>query len=174
MKVAGIDFKCLPLNQSVSNEPSMEMLRMNLPLKWHGGKYYLAAKIVILMPQHVHYLESFFGDGAVLFARNPSDSSLWLPPYKGVSEVVNDINGTLINFWRVLQDPQKFEHFSRRVQAIPMVRQEWEEAHDHVYGKDDVTDAIAFFVDCRQSRSGLMNSFIAITRNRTRREMNER
>ena len=41
---------------------------MNLPLKWHGGKYYLASKIVQLMPPHLHYVEPFFGGGAVLFA----------------------------------------------------------------------------------------------------------
>ena len=36
------------------------------PLKWHGGKNYLARHIVALMPRHVHYCESFFGGGAVL------------------------------------------------------------------------------------------------------------
>jgi DNA adenine methylase len=24
------------------------------PIKWHGGKYYLAPKIVDLMPPHIH------------------------------------------------------------------------------------------------------------------------
>ena len=145
---------------------------MNLPLKWHGGKYYLASKIVSLMPDHLHYVEPFFGGGAVLFAREPDDSALWLFPHKGVSEVVNDINGRLINFWRVLQDPKAFGAFRRKVEAIPMARQEWEEAHSHVYGSDSIADAVAFFVDCRQSRSGLMNGFTSVTRNRTRRRMN--
>jgi hypothetical protein len=27
----------------------------NNPLKWHGGKYYLAQPIVELMPPHLHY-----------------------------------------------------------------------------------------------------------------------
>ena len=50
---------------------------MNLPLKWHGGKYYLASKIVRLMPPpHLHYVEPYFGGGAVLFARDPEDNSL--------------------------------------------------------------------------------------------------
>ena len=50
---------------------------MKLPLKWHGGKYYLAAKIVALMPPHLHYVEPFFGGGAVLLDRDPEDESLW-------------------------------------------------------------------------------------------------
>ena len=145
---------------------------MNLPLKWHGGKYYLASKIVGLMPAHLHYVEPFFGGGAVLFAREPEEEALWLFPHKGVSEVVNDVNGLLINFWRVLQDPEKFALFHRRLEATPMARQEWEEAHRHAYGQDAVADAIAFFVDCRQSRSGMMNSFTSVTRNRSRRRMN--
>ncbi len=95
---------------------------MNLPLKWHGGKYYLAAKIVGLMPPHLHYVEPFFGGGAVLCARDPEAEGLWLFHHEGVSEVVNDINGKLINFWRVLQDPQTFQSFHRRLEATPMVR----------------------------------------------------
>jgi DNA adenine methylase len=35
-----------------------------------------------------------------------------------------------------------------------------------------VADAVAFFVDARQSRSGLMKGFTPLTRNRTRRGMN--
>jgi hypothetical protein len=30
---------------------------MKLPLKWHGGKYYLAAKIVRLTLRHLRYHE---------------------------------------------------------------------------------------------------------------------
>jgi DNA adenine methylase len=69
------------------------------PLKWHGGKHYLAPKIVALMPPHLHYVEPFFGGGAVLLAKNPD----------GVSEVVNDLDGDLINFWKVLADEATFE-----------------------------------------------------------------
>ena len=145
---------------------------MNLPLKWHGGKYYLAARIVALMPPHLHYVEPFFGGGAVLMSRDPSDQRLWLAPKKGVSEVANDLNGKLVNFWRVLQDETAFQKFRRRVEAMPIARDEWKKAHEHVYGTDPIDDAVAFFVDCRQSRSGMMTSFTSVTRNRTRREMN--
>ena len=36
---------------------------MNSPLKSHGGKHYLAAQIVALMPPHLHYVEPYFGGG---------------------------------------------------------------------------------------------------------------
>lgn len=145
---------------------------MNLPLKWHGGKYYLASKIVALMPSHLHYVEPFFGGGAVLFARPIEEPTLWFGEHLGVSEVVNDINGKLVNFWRVLQDETQFAKFQRILEAMPMARAEWEKAHAHEYGQDAVADAVAFFVDCRQSRSGLMTCFTSVTRNRTRRRMN--
>lgn len=145
---------------------------MTPPLKWHGGKHYLARDIVKLMPPHLHYVEPYFGGGAVLLARDPEEASFFLQPHKGVSEVVNDINGRLINFWRVLQDEEKFARFRRIVEAIPLARDEWQKAHEHVSGEDSVANAVAFFVDCRQSLAGRMESFTPLTRSRTRRRMN--
>jgi DNA adenine methylase len=52
------------------------------PLKWHGGKHYLAKRIIALMPSHTHYVETHFGGGSVMLAKNP----------EGVSEVANDGN----------------------------------------------------------------------------------
>jgi DNA adenine methylase len=146
--------------------------KLTPPLKWHGGKHYLARQIVGLMPPHLHYLEPYFGGGAVLLARRPEEPSLFLPSHKGVSEVVNDINGRLINFWRVLQAEDKFQRFRRLVEATPLARAEWVKAHSHVSGQDLVADAVAFFVDCRQSLAGRMTSFTPVTRTRTRRQMN--
>src|SRR5205807_1537946 len=118
--------------------------------------------------------EPYFGGGAVLLARDANDESLWLLPHKGVSEVVNDINGRLVNFWRVLRDEAAFPRFIRVAQAIPLARAEWESAHAHIMhaADDPVAAALAFFVDCRQSRSGLMKGFTPVTRSRTRRQMN--
>jgi D12 class N6 adenine-specific DNA methyltransferase len=79
------------------------------PLKWHGGKQYLAKRIVALMPPHTHYVEAYAGGLSVLLAKSPT----------GISEVVNDIDGDLTNFWHVLQSPPKFERFHRRLAATP-------------------------------------------------------
>ena len=53
-----------------------------------------------------------------------------------------------------------------------MSRQEWLDAHSHVNGADPIANAVVFFIDCRQSRSGMMNTFTSVTRNRLRRRMN--
>jgi DNA adenine methylase len=142
------------------------------PLKWHGGKHYLTPKIIALMPRHIHYVEPYAGSLKVLLARDPDDERLWQPPHRGVSELVNDLDGRLTNFWRVLQDPAKFEPFRRSVEATALSRVEWEAAHSHRPSGDAVRDAVAFFIECRQSRAANMRSFTSITRNRLRRGIN--
>lgn len=44
---------------------------INPPLKWHGGKQYLARRIIALFPPHIHYVEPFFGGGAVMMEKDP-------------------------------------------------------------------------------------------------------
>jgi DNA adenine methylase len=146
-----------------------------VPLKWHGGKSYLARRIVALMPPHLHYVEPFAGGLAVLLARDPSDPRLWAgdsSDARGVSEVVNDLDGRLVNFWRVIRGEDTFPHFCRQVEGMPLARAEWEAAHRHTPAGDPVADAVAFFVDCRQSLAGRRKCFTPLTRNRTRRGMN--
>jgi DNA adenine methylase len=137
--------------------------RVPNPLKWHGGKYYLAPKVVALMPKHLHYVEPFAGGLAVLLSKNPD----------GVSEVVNDLNGDLTNFWTVLKDDCDFQRFKRVVEATPFSEAEWNGARDHKLKNDAIQRAVGFFIFCRQSHSGRMQYFATLTRNRTRRKMNE-
>lgn len=143
---------------------------MNSAIKYHGGKFYLAARIVSLIPRHLHYVEPYFGGGAVLFAKSA----------EGTSEVINDLNGNLTNFWRVLQDRKRFTEFQRRVAGIPFSETEWQDARDYLDSAtarngrvEQVERAVRFFVRCRQSMSGRCKDFAVLTRNRTRRQMNE-
>jgi DNA adenine methylase len=150
------------------------------PIKRHGGKggYHgkLARWIVSLMPPHVTFIEPFFGSGAVLFARGPGDDTLFFSDHRdhaGVSEIVNDLDGQLVNFFRILRDEKTFPHFVRQVDAMPVSRVEWEAANEHVGGEDPVADAVAFFTDCRQSRQALCKDFATVQGKRLRRGMNE-
>jgi DNA adenine methylase len=134
--------------------------RISPPLKWHGGKWYLAPKIVALMPPHLHYVEPFAGGLSVLLSKDPD----------GVSEVVNDTHQELANFWSVLRGDDTFRSFHRQVEATPFHEAEWDAAADRV--RDSVERAVRFFVRCRQSLAGRMNAFTGVTRTRTRRGMN--
>lgn len=134
------------------------------PLKWHGGKHYLAKRITGLMPPHVHYVEPFAGGLAVLLAKDP----------EGVSEVANDLDGDLTNFWRVLQHPSLFPQFQRACEATPFSEAEFRRAEEGlgVY-TCEVGRAWAFFVHCRMSLAGRRESFAPLSKTRVRRGMNE-
>jgi DNA adenine methylase len=148
-------------------------------LKYPGGKRYLGAEIVRLMVPHRHYVEPFCGSCKVLFARDPNDRSLWLPGREGdsgVSELVNDLDGRLMNFWRVLRDPALFKRFLRAVQCTPFSRVEFDQAGEApMVPHGPVPDwqaAYRFFVRARQSRAGDFRGFSSLTRNRCRRGVN--
>src|SRR5690606_34049844 len=134
------------------------------PLKWHGGKHYLAERIIALMPPHVHYVEPYFGGGAVLLRKDP----------EGVSEVVNDLNGDLTCFWEVMANPELFDRFKRHVEGMPLAENFFTSAGEYLATTDDlVARAVAFFVCARQSRRGLTKAFATLSRHRTRRGMSE-
>ncbi|MBW5893133.1 DNA adenine methylase [Pectobacterium polaris] len=61
-------------------------------IPWIGGKRRLAKQILPLFPAHTCYVEPFCGAAALFFMK---------PPAK--SEVLNDINGELVNLYRVIQ-----------------------------------------------------------------------
>lgn len=137
---------------------------MDGPLKWHGGKHYLAKQIVEMMPPHVHYVEPFFGGGSVLLEKDP----------EGVSEVVNDLNLELTNFWAALQQDVAFSKMQRLLEAKPFSENEFRHSKNRIILDDpDPSAAVAFFIRCRQSRAGCFKDFATLTRNRTRRKMNE-
>jgi len=157
------------------------MSTLTQPLKWHGGKHYLAKRIIKLMPTHLHYIEPFFGGGAVLLARDPNrdwfideqwslENGEKVPAHlRGCSEVVNDINHRLTNFWNTLKGDAWFEEFRRIIEATPFSK--WEYNKSQYFKNPELPGPIAaaeFFIHARQSMAGRMNCFTPLTRNRTR------
>lgn len=144
---------------------------MNTPLKWHGGKHYLAKQICELFPPHTTYVEPYAGGLSVLLARPQRADG------KFGSEIVNDIDGQLTNFWRVLQDPEAFESFYWKACNTPFSEYEWEQAKYKTESslctsvKPDPEAAHTFFVFCRQSMAGRIGSnavFSPLTASRLR------
>lgn len=68
--------------------------KLKSPISWPGGKSWMADDICALIRarRHRSYIEVFAGGLAVLAAKERS----------GI-EVINDIDGALVNFWRVLK-----------------------------------------------------------------------
>ncbi len=61
-------------------------------IPWIGGKRRLAKSILPLFPQHTCYVEPFCGAAALYFMKSQAEV-----------EVLNDINGELINMYRVIK-----------------------------------------------------------------------
>jgi DNA adenine methylase len=66
---------------------------MKSPVPYFGSKQRIAPWIVSLLPDHDHYVEPFAGGLSVLLAKRQSPM-----------ETVNDLDGELMTFWRVLRD----------------------------------------------------------------------
>jgi DNA adenine methylase len=62
------------------------------PLSYIGGKNRLATRIIEIFPKHTTYVEAFAGGAQVFFHKEPS-----------TVEVLNDLDGEIINFFRICQ-----------------------------------------------------------------------
>lgn len=64
-------------------------------LRWLGGKYRLAPWIVSHFPDHRIYVEPFGGAGSVLLHKD-----------RAYNEIYNDLDGELVNLFRVLRSSE--------------------------------------------------------------------
>lgn len=117
---------------------------MKPPITYLGGKLSIADQIVDLLPPHEHYVEPFAGSLAVLLAKPPSRV-----------ETVNDLDGDLMNFWRVMRDePDELE---RLCALTPHSRAEREAAQPDRMRAAVVSDlerARLVWVNLTQGRGG--------------------
>jgi len=91
-----------------------EKAKLKTPITYYGGKQTMLKHILPLVPEHRVYTEAFAGGAALLFAKEPSKV-----------EVINDLNGELINFYRVCQ--LDFEALKREIETSIHAR----ELHGH-------------------------------------------
>jgi DNA adenine methylase len=62
------------------------------PISYIGGKNRLAKRVIEIFPKHITYVEAFAGGAQVFFHKEPSKV-----------EVLNDLDGEMVNFFRVCQ-----------------------------------------------------------------------
>jgi DNA adenine methylase len=111
------------------------------PFPYFGGKQTLAARLVDLLPPHGHYVEPFAGSLAVLLAKPLS-----------TMETVNDLDGDLMTFWRVLRD--RPDDLVRAIALTPHSRAEFDSSHDRD-GCDDLERARRIHVQLTQGRGAV-------------------
>jgi DNA adenine methylase len=85
-------------------------------LRWHGGKWLLAPWIISLMPAHRIYVEPYGGAGSVLLRKARTYAEVW-----------NDLDGDLVNLFRVVRE--RGEELVRVLELTPFAREEFDAAH---------------------------------------------
>ncbi len=106
---------------------------MRPPTQYFGSKGRLGPWIASLLPKHRTYVEPFCGSASVLFAKPPSPT-----------EVINDADGDLVCFFRVLRDHGP--DLARALALTPYARAELRAAALDQPGLDDLERARRVFV----------------------------
>lgn len=122
---------------------------MKTPITYYGGKQTLVKRLLALMPAHDLYCEPFFGGGALFFAKPPSEI-----------EVINDTNGEVVIFFKVVQT--KFKELQKEIKATLHSRQLWKKArviYENPEMFTDVKRAWSFWVLANQGFAGLLTSW---------------
>lgn len=86
-------------------------------LRYHGGKWKLAPWILRHLPAHRVYVEPFGGGASVLLQKPRS-----------YAEVYNDLDGEIVNLFRVARDHG--EALAQACEMTPFARAEFEQAYD--------------------------------------------
>jgi DNA adenine methylase len=120
--------------------------RKRIAFGWYGGKFNHLEWLLPLLPEAHHYCEPYAGSGAVLLNRTPAPV-----------ETYNDVDGEVVNFFRVLRD--QGDELQRVIALTPFSREEFHRAiTGSRSGIGDLERARRFFVLARQTRTGLAQS----------------
>jgi DNA adenine methylase len=125
------------------------------PVKWHGGKRYLAQRIIAYFPPHRTYLEPFGGAASLLLNKPPAPV-----------EVYNDLDQRITRVFRVLRDHG--DEFRRLLTLTPYSETEFKLATEPA--GSELEQARRDFVLWRMSLGGRGDSF-SFTLHRIRRGM---
>ena len=90
---------------------------MKAVVKYPGSKWSLARWIISFFPEHHSYLEPYFGGGAVLFEKPAAPI-----------ETVNDLDGEVVNFFRVVRDEESRKKLVDWLRYTPYAREAYEES----------------------------------------------
>jgi DNA adenine methylase len=88
-------------------------------LRYHGGKFRLAPWILTHLPPHRSYVEPFAGAGSIFFQKPRSPC-----------EVLNELDGNIVNVYRVLRDSARALELRRRLELTPYARDEFEWSYE--------------------------------------------
>lgn len=111
------------------SEPTRTLIR------YYGGKWRLARWIIAHFPDHRVYVEPY-GGGASVLLRKP----------RSYAEVYNELDGEIVNLFRVLRDEASAARFIESLRLTPFARAEFEHAYEPT--EDAVERARRLIVRC--------------------------
>jgi len=106
-------------------------------MRYPGGKWILARRIIPHFPEHRVYVEPYAGAASVLLQKP-----------RAYAEIVNDLDGEIVNVFRVLQNREAAAELERMVRVTPFSRAEFLLAYER---NDDTVE---------RARRALIRSFM--------------
>lgn len=123
----------------MTKDTNNEHLKIDLkPFDWYGGKGHMAHHILPHIPEWREVYCEPFGGGASLFFNMPAKPI----------EIYNDVDGRLVNFFRVLQKREKYVELQHMLDYTLYSYEEYQKALELQFAESatDVERAWAFFV----------------------------
>ncbi len=119
--------------------------RSNLPgvVRWYGGKGIMLQKLLPLIPMTPVYVEPYGGAASIMTNLSPRPC-----------EVYNDLDGRLVNLFRVLQNPEQSKLLLDRLRYTPYSFDEFCLALEQRESDDPIEAAWGFYVSQNQGFSG--------------------
>ena len=111
------------------------------PFGYYGAKLRIVSKIVNGLPPHNAWVELFCGSAALTLAKKPAPI-----------EVINDLNGEIVNVFQQLRDNS--EALCRAIALTPYARAEFLHARNSVLPKNPLERARRFLVDTMMTVNG--------------------
>lgn len=115
------------------------------PFGYYGAKLRVASRIVSELPPHNAWVEAFCGSAALTLAKKPAPI-----------EVINDLDGQIINLFRQLRDNP--EALCRAVALTPYARAEFQNAKKPHRDEDSLERARKFLVATMMTINATMTS----------------
>jgi len=121
-----------------------------------------APRIVAMTPKHHCFVEVFCGSASVMLCKPPSPI-----------EVLNDLDGEVCNFFRVLRDRRRRSRLVEMLELTPYSREELRRCIESAESGSDTRRAWAFCVACNFARNGkaIRESDWSFTKKNSRRGM---
>lgn len=88
-------------------------------LRYHGAKWRLAPWVMEFFPPHKVYVEPFGGGASILLRKQ-----------RAVTEVYNELDGELVNLFKVLRNPEQSDRLRTALESTPYARDEYEAAYE--------------------------------------------